>query len=78
MVFLINVSKCKNATAPRRTGKAEETLLGRGTIDSGGGPCAVPQTVPSGPNFFPRMFRGTIFLPRTFRGDALLGGPIFV
>ena len=38
--------------------KAEETLLGRGNIDSRGGPCVMPRTVPSGLIFLPPMFRG--------------------
>ena len=45
-------------------GKAEETLLGRGTIDSRGGPCAVPRMTPGGLIFLPRMFRGDqLFCP---------------
>ena len=68
--FLINVSKSKKGTAPRRTGKAEETLLGRGNIDSRGRPCAVPQTVPSGPIFLPRMFWGDKFFCHGRSGET--------
>ena len=58
-------------------GKAEETLLGRGTIESMGGPCAVPRTVPSGLIFLPRMFRRDQLFCRRRSGGMVLGGTNF-